>query len=383
MVVPELRVALIGGAGDMGRAHSMAYALAPIALDLPWRVVPQVLVDADDDRAARAALRLGWREHSSDWQATIARDDIDVVDIVTPPNSHAAIAIAAATHGKHVFVEKPMSNNLDDAAAMCDAVRRAGVVGQVAFNYRHTPAVAFAHDLIAAGEIGRPLQFRISYLMDAGFSMPMGWRSSRATGAPGVTGDLGSHIIDMAEYLLGPIINVSSRLASNASKLVAEDAIRGSSSGLAGFDIDDSGAFLAEFADGMTGTFAFGITSVEKNNQIAWELDGSDGFLSFDWNRRDQLQFAHRNSKRGGLSAVHMGPSHPDGLWPIAGFGTGFLEPEAIQIRNFVEAIAGSRTVSPSFADGLHVQQVVNAVYIADRTKTWTSVAAAEPEVGN
>jgi predicted dehydrogenase len=371
----ELGIAIIGGAGIMGRAHSISYALAPVALDLPLKIKPRVLVDVDGDRAAQAASSLGWPEHSDDWRSTVARDDIDIVDIVTPPNSHAEIATVAARHGKHIFVEKPITNSVAEAIAMDDAVRAAGVVGQVAFNYRHAPAVAAARRLIDAGEIGTPLQFRGNYLIDVGFSMDLGWRGRRVTGGPGVVGDLGAHLIDMAEYHMGTIARVSARLAFNATRLLLEGVIPGDPARTDDFDIDDSGSFLAEFSNGASGTFAVGMTSKEKKNGLSWEIDGSHGYLAFHWNRRDELQLVTRSSEGRGLTTWHMGPNDPDGLWPAEGFGSGYLEPGAIQIRNFVEAIAGIRDVHPSFADAVHVQEVIEAVYASDRTSAWTTVA--------
>lgn len=146
----ELRVALIGG-GFMGRAHSMAYSLADLASDPGVKLVKQLVVDDDPEVASRSSELLGWHEHATDWREAVNRPDIDVIDICTPPQFHAPIAIAALRAGKHVFCEKPITNSSDEAIAMRDEARQAGVVTQVGFNYRHTPAVAFAKKLLDAG----------------------------------------------------------------------------------------------------------------------------------------------------------------------------------------------------------------------------------------
>ncbi|TPX03347.1 Gfo/Idh/MocA family oxidoreductase, partial [Schumannella luteola] len=247
----ELKVALIG-AGFMGRAHSLAYALAPIASPLGATIVKQVLVDANAELAAGAAEQLGWAESGTDWREVVSRDDIDIVDICTPPQFHAEIALAAIEAGKHVFCEKPITNDPDEARAIVAAAARAGVVTQVGYNYRHTPAVAFAKKLLDEGRLGTPLQFRAQYAQEVGFwADPNRWRALKATGGSGTVGDIGSHIIDIAEHLFGDIVRVAARARSYGG-----DGWRAESERLDGDLIDDAAVWLAEFANGAIGTFS-------------------------------------------------------------------------------------------------------------------------------
>jgi len=372
----ELRVALIGGAGFMGNAHSHAYALASIDSGLGVSLRRAVLVDTDADRAVEAATRLGWDEGATDWRAVVERPDIDIVDIVTPPNSHEEIAVAAIAAGKHVLCEKPIANDAAAAQRMWDAARAAGVVTQVAHNYRHAPAIGYIRELLDEGILGDPLQFRISYMFEGGFSdQASGWRGARSTGGSGMSGDLGSHIIDLAMYLLGDIRRVSGRIVRKGA-ILRGSRLSGSE------ELDDAGLFLAEFAGGGLGSFAFGIQSWRNYNHLAFELDATKGAVAFDWNRRDQLQLALGTDvgREAGSRTIHLGPKHPDPWWGMTGLGTGYIEPGATQLRKFARAIVEGGVAHPNFGEGVHIQAVVDAVVTSNDTGRWVDVPPRDPE---
>ncbi|MBN9024505.1 MAG: Gfo/Idh/MocA family oxidoreductase, partial [Rhizobiales bacterium] len=205
-----MNVAMIGG-GFMGKAHAMAYASMPMFF-WPAPAIPhrKVVVDVTDGAAEEARRRYGFEEASSDWRAVVERPDIDVVDICTPNNVHAEIAIAAAKAGKHIICEKPLARTVDEARAMVEAVKAAGVIHMVAFNYRRTPAVALAKKFIEEGRIGRILNFRGTYLQDwsADPDSPLSWRFQKKIAGSGSVGDIGTHVVDLAHYLVGPIAEV-------------------------------------------------------------------------------------------------------------------------------------------------------------------------------
>jgi predicted dehydrogenase len=368
----ELRVALIGGGGFMGFAHSNAYALVNIDTDLDARVIKQVIVDVDAAAAAEAADRLGWEESSDDWRATIARDDIDIVDIVTPPHLHEEIALAAIAAGKNVFCEKPVTNDADEAEQMWEAAKKAGVVTQVGFNYRHTSALGYLKQLLTDGTLGEPLQIRMQYMSEGGFGGPMfGWRGVRSTGGSGMSGDLGSHIIDIATYLFGDISRVTGHVFMNGQ--VLENASGG------GEDLDDSGQFLAQFANGGNGMFVFGTQTWRNYNHITVEVDATKGAARFDWNHQDELQLAlARDEEPQGFTTVVMDPKHPDAWWRLAGLGTGYIEPGVTQLRKFVRAITGGTNSHPNFGEAVHVQRVVEAVVRSSDSGQWEDVAPAD-----
>jgi len=206
-VTENLRVAMIGY-GFMGAAHSQGWRVAPRFFDLPAQPAMSVVVGRNHAAVSAAADKWGWSEAATDWRDVIARDDIDVVDIVTPGDTHAEIAIAALEAGKHVLCEKPLANSVAEAEAMTDAATRAaerGVRAMVGFTYRRVPAATFARDLIAAGRIGEIRQVRASYrqdwLMDA--EAPLTWRMQKDRAGSGALGDIGAHAVDLSEYITG------------------------------------------------------------------------------------------------------------------------------------------------------------------------------------
>jgi predicted dehydrogenase len=372
--VREVKVALIGG-GFRGKAHSLAYALAPIAAELGADVVKQVLVDVDPAVARASAEALGWSESATDWRDVVGRPDIDVVDICTPPQFHREIALEAMRHGKHVFCEKPIANVTDDARAMAEAAERAGVVTQVGFNYRHTPAVSFAHQLLERGELGRPLQLRASYTQEVAFwADPARWRAQKATGGSGTVGDIGSHVIDLAEYFAGDIVRVAARIRSRGGEAWAPEADR-----VSGDLIDDAGVWIAEFSGGAIGTFAVNQFAVGRKNRISLEVDATLAAVQFDWNDREALKIAYvgDDEHQRGFRSVHTDSRHPDGWWKLAGIGTGYVEVSAIQFQKFVRAIVAGGSAQPDFARATHVQEVVDAVYRASRSDSWVDVGGS------
>jgi predicted dehydrogenase len=371
----ELKVGLIGG-GFMGRAHSLAYALAPIAADIGATVTKEVLVDATPELAAKLAQQLGWRSSSTDWRELVERPDIDIIDICTPPPFHAEIAFAAVAAGKHVFCEKPITNDSAEAARLTQAALDAGVVTQVGFNYRHAPAISFARNLLASGRLGTPLQFRASYLQEVGFGAdPNRWRASRATGGSGAVGDIGSHIIDMAELMFGDIRRVSARIRTMAVGETgwAEEGGQVDDDGR----IDDSGVWVAEFANGALGSFAVSSYASGRKNRVYFEADGTKGSVEFDWNSREELKVSYVDEAKDhkGFRTIHTNNEHPDGWWRLAGLGTGYPEISAIQFQKFIRAIVDGGQADPDFGQATHVQEVVEAIIAAAASDSWVDVA--------
>lgn len=369
----ELKVALIG-AGFMGKAHSLAYGVARAAENQAAVLVPAVIVDANAELAASFAEQLGWPESATDWRRVIARDDIDVVDICTPPQFHEEIALAAIEAGKHVFCEKPVTNDATEAVAMARAARAVGVVAQVGFNYRHTPAVGFARQLLRDGAIGAPLQVRASYLQDSAFGAdPNRWRATKATGGSGTVGDIGSHAVDLAEYLCGDIVRVAARLRAKATD---DSGWVPEAERLDGDLIDDAAVWIAEFESGVIGTFAASSYASGSKNRIAIAVDGTRGAVDFSWNDREVLRVSYVDEPAGhsGFRNIHTNSQHPDNPWRLAGFGTGFLDVSSVQFQKFARAITGTGEGGPDFSDAAHVQQVIEAITRAAESDSWIDV---------
>ncbi|WP_077967020.1 Gfo/Idh/MocA family protein [Ensifer adhaerens] len=383
-----MNVAMIGG-GFMGKAHAMAYASMPMFF-WPAPAIPnrKVVVDVTDGMAEEARRRYGFEEASSDWRAVVNRPDIDVVDICTPNNVHAEIAIEAAKAGKHIICEKPLARTVEEARAMRDAVKAAGVIHMVAFNYRRTPAVALARKYIEEGRIGRILNFRGTYLQDwsADPDSPLSWRFQKKIAGSGSVGDIATHVVDLAHYLVGPIAEVNALTTTynktrplqqgGVDKLgaaeKATDAERGE------VDVDDEVVSMLKFEGGAIGSLEATRNAYGRNNFITLEIHGTKGSIHFNYERRDELQvmFADDPADARGFRTVYTGPAHPygEGLWPIPGLGIGYSETKIVECYDFFSAIAKNRQPSPNFEDGFLTELVADALIRSGETGQWEKV---------
>ena len=383
-----LNVAMIGG-GFMGKAHALAYAAMPMFFwPAPAIPVRKVVVDVTDALADEGRRRYGFEESSSDWRAVVKRPDIDVIDIVTPNDSHAAIAIAAAEAGKHIICEKPLARGGDEAKTMLDAVNRAGVIHMVAFNYRRTPAVALARQYIEEGRIGKILNFRGTYLQDwsADPDSPLSWRFQKKVAGSGSIGDIGTHVVDLARYLVGEIAEVSALVRTynktrpaqrgNLDRLGAAEKNTGAER--VEVDVDDEVVTLLKFADGAIGSLEATRNAYGRNNFITFEIHGTKGSIAFNYERRDELQvmFADDPADARGFRTVYSGPAHPygAGLWPIPALGIGYSETKIVECFDFFSAIASGKQPSPNFEDGYKTERVADALIESGESGLWTKV---------
>ncbi|MAR20470.1 MAG: dehydrogenase [Flavobacteriales bacterium] len=387
-MMKSLSVAMIGG-GFMGKAHSMAYASMPMFF-WPAPAIPRrkVIVDITEAAAEDARARLGFEEASSDWREVINRPDIDVVDICTPNNLHAEIAIQAAKAGKHIMCEKPLARTLEEAEAMCKAANEAGVINMVAFNYRRTPAVALAKKFIDEGRIGDVVNFRGTYLQDwsADPDGPLSWRFQKSIAGSGAIGDIGTHVVDMAHYLVGPITEVSSIMKtyvqsrpiqdSGVDKLGASD--KNSDAPRGDVDVDDEVVSMLKFSSGAIGTLEATRNAWGRNNYLTLEIHGTKGSIHFNYERRDELQvmFADDLPEARGFRTVYTGPAHPfgDALWPIPGLGIGYSETKIVECYDFFRAIEAGQQPSPNFEEALLTERVAHALIKSGHSGNWEAV---------
>jgi predicted dehydrogenase len=373
----ELNVAVIG-AGFMGKAHSAAYAAMPMFFWPPPAIpIRKVIVDVTDALAEEARQRFGFQESATDWRETVNRSDIDLVDIVTPNDSHAEIAIAAAKAGKHIICEKPLARTGGEARLMLDAVERAGVIHMIAFNYRRTPAVALARRYLEDGRIGEILEFRVSHLQDwsADPKTPRTWRHQKAIAGSGTLGDIGTHAIDIARYLVGEIKAVNALV-----KNYIPSRPLGEESDLCGpVDVDDGAVTLVKFAGGCIGSIEATRNAHGRNNYLSFELHGTKGSLSFNYERRDELQviFSDDPIDARGFRTVYTGPAHPYGksYWPVPALGIGFLDTKIFECFDFISAIVRGDQPSPNFYDGYRISRIVDAILASGETGGWQEIA--------
>ena len=384
-----LNVAMIGG-GFMGKAHAMAYAAMPMYF-WPAPAIPRrkVLVDVNSTMAANGAARFGFDESSADWKSVINRKDIDVVDIVTPNDSHAELAIAALKAGKHVICEKPLARTGGEAKIMYDAAKASGVIHMVAFNYRRTPAVALAKKYIDEGRIGKLLNFRGTYLQDwsADPNGPLSWRFQKKIAGSGTVGDIGTHVLDFARYLVGEVSAVNAMVqtyikerpvqAGGVDKLAASD--KSGTGPRAAVDVDDEMITLLKFQNGAVGSIEATRNAYGRNNFLTFEIHGTKGSIEFNYERMDELKvmFADDISDARGFRTVYTGPAHPygDGLWPIPALGIGYGETKIIECYDFFKAIMTGNLPSPNFEDGYRISVIADAILESGQSERWVKVA--------
>jgi predicted dehydrogenase len=386
----SLRVAMIGHA-FMGNAHSQAWRTAPHFFDLPLRPEMVVVVGRDAERAAEAAARLGWAESATDWREVVARDDIDVVDICTPGDTHAEIAIAALRAGKHVLCEKPLANTVAEAEEMTAAAEEArahGVRAMVGFTYRRVPAVGLARTLVEEGRIGDVRHVRAQYLQDwlADPEAPLSWRLDKAKAGSGALGDIGAHILDLAQFITGDrVTEVAGRLETFVKERPYPAASTAGSLGGGGTStdrgpvtVDDAASFLATFSSGAMGVFEATRFATGRKNAIRIEVNGTLGSLAFDFEDMNVLEYfdARDDAEHAGfrrILATEAGHPYVAAWWP-PGHGLGYEHGFTHQVVDLVHAIAAGQDPSPSFADGLNVQHVLAAVESSSDTRTWQEI---------
>jgi predicted dehydrogenase len=389
---PPLRVGMVGYA-FMGAAHSQGWRTAGRVFDLPRRLVLAALCGRDAIAVRAAADRHGWAATETDWRALVARDDVDLVDICTPGDSHAEIALAALAAGKHVLCEKPLANTVEEAETMARSAEAAQANGQLAmvgFNYRRVPATALARRMVAEGRLGTLRHVRVTYLQDwlVDPEFPLTWRLRRESAGSGSLGDLGAHIVDLAQHLAGErLAGVSALtetfvrqrpLPGGATSGLAAGAEAGAGTGTV--TVDDAALFTGRFTSGALASFEATRYATGRKNALRLELNGERGSLAFDLERLNELWFhdATEPGTHAGFRRILVTePDHPylDAWWP-PGHGLGYEHTFVHQARDLVHAIAEARRPEPSFTDGLQVQRVLAAVEeSAEKNSVYTPIA--------
>jgi predicted dehydrogenase len=373
----HLNVALIGYA-FMGRAHSNAYR--QVGRFFSPRHLPRmkVLCGRTASSVKAAAEQLGWEEAATDWREVVNRKDIDIIDISTPGDSHAEIAIEAAKAGKVVFCEKPLANTVKEAERMLAAVKKAGVIHMICHNYRRVPAVMLAKQLIDEGRLGRLYHFRGTYLQDwvADPSVPLYWRLRKEAAGSGALGDIASHSLDLGRYLVGEITEVTGALET----FVKERPLPENPKKKGKVTVDDASASVVRFANGALGTIEASRFATGRKNYNRFEINGSKGSIVFNFERMNELDVFLTDDDRRvhGFHNVMVtdGSSHPyfSHWWPeghLIGYEHTFIH----TVYDLLEAIAKDKVPTPNFEDGVRNQKVLAAMEKAAQTKRWVTVA--------
>lgn len=376
--VKTLNIGLVG-TGFMGRTHSNAFAQANHFFDLPYRPVLKTICARSADKAQAFAAQWGYQSVETDWRRLVESRDVDVIDIASPNNTHAEIAIAAANAGKMVLCEKPLGRNPSESEAMVAAVEKAGVANMVWYNYRRVPAVTLAKQLIDEGRLGRIFHYRTKFLQDWTISsdLPQGgtalWRLDANVAGSGVTGDLLAHNIDTALWLNGHINEVSA---------MTETFIKERKHQLTGtvepVKIDDASAFLARFRNGSLATFEATRYARGHKALYTFEINGENASIAWDLHDLHRLEyFDHGDEGRlRGWRSIHITDSdHPYmKQWWVPGLQIGYEHTFIHQAADFLEGIGQGRSVSPTFRDALMTDYVTHAVLESARSRQWVTV---------
>lgn len=388
-------VALIG-TGFMGAVHSHAWRSVGQAFGVEGMDL-RVICGRDEVRTRNAARKLGWSDWSTDWRSTIERDDVDIVDVCAPGDMHMDVAIAALDAGKHVICEKPLANSVAEAELMTRAAEAAatrGVRSMVALNYRRVPALAYARRLVAEGRVGEIRHVRCQYLQDwiADASFPLVWRLQRERAGSGALGDIGAHALDAAEFVSGLRFESVSALLHTfvEQRPVAREAVGLSAVGgdvMGQVTVDDAALIQGRMSGGALATVEATRFATGRKNAMRLEVNGSRGSLAFDFESMNELQFydATESSQSAGFRRIYVTePEHPylHAWWP-PGHGLGYDHAFVNEIGDFLADIGHGRAPQPSFADGLHLQQILDAAErSSENGSAWTPVDHHPPRNG-
>lgn len=371
----------------MGKAHSNAFRQVPFFFKSPLTPVLKAICGRDEEGVKEAAETYGWESYETSWERLLEREDIELVDISTPNVSHAEIAIAAAEKGKHIFLEKPMAMNLEEAKAVAEAVKRAGVKHMISFNYRKFPALTFAKKMIDEGKIGRVYHFRAVYLQDwiLDPEFPLIWRLDKKIAGSGALGDLCAHIIDMAQYLVGDIDSVS----ATTETFIKERPLPAAEGGLSAtageqkgeVTVDDAVISLARFTNGAIGTFEATRFAMGHKNGGAFEINGSKGSMRFNLERMNELEYLSSDDgdEEGFKTILVTNPTHPymSAWWP-PGHTIGWEHSHTNQVYHLLDCIANDKMPEPNLYDGLKNQAVLEAMSLSAEDSQWHGVEKTE-----
>lgn len=373
-----LRIGMIGY-GFMGRAHSNGYNRVKDFFDLEYEPVLQAVAGRDFGKAQGFANRWGYSRVETDWKKLVAADDIDVIDICTPNNLHAEIAIEAAKHDKAILCEKPLSMDVAEGERMCQAVEKAGVPATVWYNYRRIPAVTFAKNLIDAGRLGRVFHYRAEFLQDwtINADLPQGgaalWRLDAKAAGSGVTGDLLAHCIDTAIWLNGRVRDVTAM-----TETFVKERTHQATGKKEKVEIDDACSFLCHFTNGSLGLFESTRYARGHKALYTFEINGESMSIKWDLHDLHRLQifdYSDRGVERGWKNIHVTDSDHPYmDKWWVPGLAIGYEHSFVHQVADFIDAYTKGVPCHPTFRDALETQKVCDAVLASAKSHQWVNV---------
>ena len=369
-----LRIGLIG-AGYMGRAHAIALHGVGATFGPEYATECVALADHSPESAQRAAVALGFSRSVAEWRELVSDPSIDVIDVCAPNYLHREMVMAALSAGKHVYCEKPLANDVSGALDVARAAQLSGRSCAIGFNYICNPLLQLAREMVAAGELGEIISFRGRYLEDymSDPQAPFTWRCERRLAGAGALADLGSHLINLGHFLLGPLARVAGTLQTVHQRRTEP---RGGAP--RSVENEDIAQALLEFVSGVRGTMEISRVATGYKCGLAFSVQGTRGSITFDQERMNELRLYQSADAAGrrGFRTLLAGPDHPDyaAFCPAPGHGLGINDLKVIEVRNLVRAIRDGSAPWPDFAEGLRVQQVMEAIEASHVAGAWTRV---------
>ena len=369
----------IVGYGFMGRTHSNAYRRVNNFFDLEHTPVLKAVCGRNAENVQAFADQWGYESVETDWRKLVERADIDAIDICTPNNFHAEIAIAAAEAGKAVLCEKPLAVNVEDGLRMVEAIEKAGVPNTVWYNYRRVPAVTLVKQLVDEGRLGRIFHYRANFLQDwtINADLPQGgaalWRLDAEAAGSGVTGDLLAHCIDTALWLNGSIHDVSAM-----TEIFVKERMHNLTGQKEKVTIDDACVFHCHFANGSLGLFEATRYARGHKALYTFEINGEKASVRWDLHDLHRLEYFDYNDDGliRGWHDVHVTDGdHPYmGQWWVPGLQIGYEHTFVHQVADFLTALAQGEPCAPTFRDALETQRVCDAVIASAESRRWVDV---------
>lgn len=372
----------------MGKAHSNAWRQAPKFFPLKAHVELHTICGRDSAAVQCARSQLGWQNSSTDWRELIDNPLIDIIDITTPNESHCEIAVAAAQNGKHVLCEKPLALTVKQAQAMLTAAQKSKIVHMVCHNYRRIPAIALAKKMITEGALGQIYHYHARYAQDwlVDPDIALSWRLDKKTSGSGALGDINSHIIDLARYLVGEFTKVNAVMQTFIPERPMESGVKTPGimpkvqRKMGKVTVDDAAVFLGTFENGALANLEATRMALGRKNQIALEINGSKGSLYFDFEDMNRLKFfngadaADRQGFRDILVTQPNGTHPYTGQWWPPGHILGYEHTFVHTAADFVNACIERKPIQPTFEDGLKNQMVLAAVEESAKSGKWVKV---------
>jgi predicted dehydrogenase len=382
----ELNIGLIG-AGLIGRTHSIAFKLVKgFFAEKTKGVSLKVLAEENEDLARSGAAHLGFDEWTADYHALLDRKDIQMVIVAVPNFKHKEIVLEAIKRKKHILCEKPLALSAQDAKEMYDAAQGAGIKHGIGFNYRKAPAIMLIKRWVENGLLGDIVSYRSSFIQDWGLNEngPLSWRFQKKLAGSGSLGDLGSHAIDMARFLVGEVSEVIGSSSTHIKKRPISAGGLGQKQHTVAVeygkvDVDDVCDVLMEFENGAQGSIVASRLAPGRKNHFEFEVYGKKAGVFFDWERPSELLYSSVDmpDDQSGFNRILVGGfQHPYGeyLWPIPGMGIGFAEPFAVQLFEIIDAVLNNKKVNPTFYDGWKINQILDAIEDSIKKRAWCKV---------